>query len=169
MRRAGKAGVVVIVDNLDRITFKDFGDGRTSHDALFIEHGEQLCALRCHTVYTVPISMMYGLSARTLCGVFPDSRVLPMIKIHEPRAKGGSVLPDGLERLRGILGRRIDTATLFEADAVTYLCRACGGHPRDLMTLVRHSIEYARAAQSATISLSAAERAEARLSRRTAG
>jgi hypothetical protein len=69
VQRAGQKAVAVIVDNLDRVTRKDLGDGRTSHDALFIEHGDQLCALRCHTIYTVPISMMYGLSARDLSGI----------------------------------------------------------------------------------------------------
>jgi hypothetical protein len=45
VQRKGQKGVAVIVDNLDRITNKDLGGGRTSHDALFIEHGKQLCEL----------------------------------------------------------------------------------------------------------------------------
>ena len=89
VQRAGKKAVAVIVDNLDRVTRKDLGDGRTSHDALFVEHGDQLCALRCHTIYTVPISMMYGLSARDLGGIFDRAQVLPMIKSHEPQVRGG--------------------------------------------------------------------------------
>lgn len=163
VRKAGKKSVVVIVDNLDRITYKDLGDGRTSHDALFIEHGDQLCALNCHTIYTVPISMMYGLSARNLGGVFPNNHVLPMIKVHEPRSGGGGETRAGMERLRSIIDQRIDTEVLCEPDAVTYLCHACGGHPRDLMTLLRHSIEYADEAQEKPITLNAATRAEARL------
>ena len=163
VRKTSKKAVVVIVDNLDRITFKDFGVGRTSHDALFIEHGEQLCALHCHTVYTVPISMMYGLSARTLCSIFPAYHVLPMIKSREPRVKGGGDSPEGMNRLRGILGHRIEIDSLCEEDAVTDLCRACGGHPRDLMTLVHHSIEDADESQAKPITRAAVERAEARL------
>lgn len=172
VRASGRQGVAVIVDNLDRVTFKVLGGDTpadsgikrtTSHDALFIDHGEQLCALRCHVVYTVPISMMYGQSARTLCGIFPDYRVLPMIKVHEPRADGGGDLPEGVERLKGILSHRIELDVLCEPEAVEYLCHACGGHPRDLMTLVRHAIEYAVAARSSAITLDAVRRAEARL------
>jgi hypothetical protein len=163
VQRAGRKAVAVIVDNLDRVTYKDLGDGRTSHDALFIEHGDQLCALRCHTIYTVPISMMYGLSARNLDGIFARCHVLPMIKSHRPRAQGGGEEPGGTERLREIIRQRVDVGALCEPEAVEYFCRACGGHPRDLMTLVRQSIEYADDHQPKPITLAAARRAEARL------
>lgn len=160
VQRKGKKGVAVIVDNLDRVTYKDLGDGRTSHDALFIEHGDQLCALRSHTVYTVPISMMYGLSARNLDGIFDRRHVLPMIKSHEPREKGGGESPGGMKKLRDIIGQRMDVDELCEPDAVEYFCRACGGHPRDLMTLIRQSIEYV---DEKPITLAAARRADAQL------
>jgi hypothetical protein len=113
-------------NNLDRVTYKDLGDGRTSHDALFIEHGDQLCGLRCHTVYTVPISMMYGMSARNLDGIFARSHVLPMIKSHRSRAQGGGDEPAGMGRLRDIIGQRVDADALCEPEAVEYFCRACG-------------------------------------------
>lgn len=163
VQRKGMKGVTVIVDNLDRVTRKDLGDGRTSHDALFIEHGDQLCALRCHTIYTVPISMMYGLSARNLDGIFDRAHVLPMIKSHEPREKGGGPSEAGMQRLRDIIGLRIDVDALCEPEAIEYFCRACGGHPRDLMTLVRSSIEDADEAQPKPITRATARRAEDQL------
>lgn len=163
MLKASKKGVVVLVDNLDRITYRDLGDGRTSHDALYIEHGNQFCALNCHTIYTVPLSMMYGLSAGTLDDIFDCSYVLPMIKSHEPRARGGGLSATGMQRLRDIIARRIDINALCEPEAVEYLCQACGGHPRDLMTLIRHSIEYADENQPKPITLAAAKHAEAKL------
>ena len=163
VQRAGRKAVAVIVDNLDRVTYKDLGDGHTSHDALFIENGGQLCALRCHTIYTVPISMMYGLSARNLDGIFARCHVLPMIKSHRPRTQGGGEEPGGMDRLRDIIRRRIDADALCEPEAVEYFCRACGGHPRDLMTLVRQSIEYADDKEPRPVTLAAARRAEARL------
>jgi hypothetical protein len=163
VQRKGRKAVAVIVDNLDRVTYKDLGDGRTSHDALFIEHGDQLCALRCHTIYTVPISMMYGLSARNLDGIFARCHMLPMIKSHRPRTQGGAEEPAGMQRLRDIIGQRVDVDALCEPEAIEYFCRACGGHPRDLMTLVRQSIEYADERQPKPITLAAAGRAGARL------
>jgi hypothetical protein len=163
VKKRGKQGVVIIVDNLDRVTLKEVSPGITSHDALFVEHGKQLCELHCHMVYTVPISMIYSSRATMLRNCFPDHRILPMIKVHERRARGGSDAPQGLERLRGILSRRMDLDLLAESEAITYLCRACGGHPRDLMTLVRQSIEDADETQAKPINMDCVRRADANL------
>ena len=56
---------------------------RTTHDALYLDHAEQLKALDAHIVYTVPISMFYSLKATQLAGAFPNYRILPMIKVEE--------------------------------------------------------------------------------------
>src|SRR5438128_2320045 len=121
IKKGGKQGIVIIVDNLDRVTLKKLDSGMTSHEDLFIEHGEQLCELRCHLVYTVPISMIYSSKANLLRNSFPAPHVLPMIKIHEPRARGGVELSQGFERLRGILSHRMDLDLLAEPEAITYL------------------------------------------------
>ena len=163
VRQRGQTDIALLIDNLDRIAFIDLGSGRTSHDALYLEHGEQLTALKCHVVYTLPISMFYASKATILRGIFPDNHVLPMIKTHEPRAQGGGESAAGLARLRRILGERLDLDRLFEPGAVDYLCRACGGHPRDLMVLVRHAIDYAEDQAAQPITLGAVRRAEGRL------
>ncbi|HKQ09043.1 MAG TPA: hypothetical protein VJ464_28230 [Blastocatellia bacterium] len=164
VQKRGKKGIVIIVDNLDRVTLKEVSPGITSHDALFIEHGKQLCELRCHVVYTVPISMIYSSRATMLRNSFPDQqRILPMIKVHERRARGGDDSRQGLERLRGILSHRIDLDQLAESEAITYLCRACGGHPRDLMTLVRQGIEDAEETDAQPINMNRVRKAEASL------
>lgn len=162
-RRNRQTDLVVLIDNLDRIAFVDVGGGRTSHDALYIEHGEQLIALDCHVVYTVPISMLYAPKATILRGIFPESHVPPMIKTHEPRAQGGGDSAAGLMRLRQILAERLDLDRLFEPDAVEHLCRLCGGHPRDLMVLVRHAIDYADERATLPITLNVVRRSEGRL------
>ncbi|HEY4688426.1 MAG TPA: hypothetical protein VIK33_03875 [Anaerolineae bacterium] len=163
VRRRGQTDLVLLIDNLDRIALTDLGGGRTSHDSLYIEHGEQLTALDCHIVYTVPISMFYGPKATILRSIFPENHVLPMIKTHEPRARGGNDSAAGLARLRQILAGRLDLDRLFEPDAVEPLCRACGGHPRDLMVLAHHAIEYATERPDQPITLEAVRRAEGRL------
>lgn len=73
LRKQQRQGLVVIVDNLDRLVLKDLDGGRTSHEALFIEHGEQLRALDCHIIYTVPISMIYSVKATPLLNLFPTN------------------------------------------------------------------------------------------------
>ena len=163
VRQRGQTDLALLIDNLDRTALTDLGGGRTSHDALYIEHGEQLTALDCHVVYTVPISMFYGPKATLLRSIFPDSHVLPMIKTHGPRRAGGADSAAGLARLRQILTERLDLDLLFEPGAVEYLCRACGGHPRDLMILVRQAIDYAVERTTQPITLDAVRRAEGRL------
>ena len=42
--------------------------GRTNHEEIFIDRSEQLKALDCHLVYTVPISLLYSDQAVELIG-----------------------------------------------------------------------------------------------------
>jgi hypothetical protein len=161
IRRQEKQELVLLIDNLDRIVIRDLGDGRTTHHALYVEHGEQLRALHCHVVYTVPISVMYSDRATTVTAIFPDYQVLPMLKV---RARDGSDYPTGIGYLRDILASRMDLDLLFTADAIDGLCRNSGGHPRDLMLLVRYACNYApRHVWPRPITLEVVRRAEAHL------
>lgn len=135
--KKGQRGLVIIVDSLDRIVFRALGDGRTTHTAFYVEHGDQLRDLQCHMIYTVPISLMYSDRAKVLQSVFSDSYVLPMIKIRT--RDDDKLYAQGLTYLRNILGARMNLDTLFTPEAVDYICQASGGHPRDLMLLVRHA------------------------------
>ena len=161
IRQQGKQGLVLLVDNLDRIIYRDLGDRRTTHTALYVEHGEQLCDLDCYTVYTVPISLMYSDCATAVRGIFPRYHVLPMIKWHN---RDNTLAAEGLGYLRDMLGARFDLDELCTPEAVDYLCQASGGHPRDLMILARQACEYApRAIWPQPITLAVAQRAEADL------
>ncbi|HLF24752.1 MAG TPA: hypothetical protein VJG32_00325 [Anaerolineae bacterium] len=160
LRKQRRQGVVIIVDNLDRLVLKDLDGGRTSHEALFVEHGEQLRSPECHTVYTVPISMLYSTKATQLTSLFPRYQVVPMIRVSDRR---GTESPTGLACLKDILAQRIDLDTLCAPDAVDALCRASGGHPRQLMALATYAIEYADEGAQPPITIRAAERAVGRL------
>lgn len=165
LQKQGKQDLVVIVDNLDRIQFRPIGDdasGRNSHDTIYIDHGDQLCDLRCHMVYTVPIAMFYSPQSSILTGIFPDDLILSMIKVEE---RDGTPCMEGLAALREILAERIDLAQVFESEAVDLLCRMSGGHPRLLMTLVREACGYAQNRMPRPIDLNAAERAVMNLTR----
>jgi len=161
LRHLGRQGLVLLIDNLDRITLRLLDTGRTSHETLYIDHGEQLRALACHAVYTVPISMVYSPTASQLKAIFPHCWVVPMVKIAQPE---GGDHPEGLARLREMLARRIDLEALFTEEAMDYLCRSCGGHPRDLMRLVTYACIYApRDCWPRPIDLEVAQRAMAEL------
>lgn len=140
VRKDGEQGLILIIDNLDRIVFRDLKDGRTTHTALYVEHGEQLRDLDCHVIYTVPISLMYSVHANAVRAIYPDCPVLPMIKVRD---RDGNINTEGLAYLRHILAARIDLEEIFSPKAVDYLCKASGGHPRDLMILVRQACVYA--------------------------
>ena len=148
--------IVVIVDNLDRITLTTGLSERTNHDAIYIDHGEQLTDLAAHLIYTVPISMFYSVKSPILTAIFPEYAVLPMIK---SRDKDGSVVQAGINVLKEILSKRIDLDQIFTPRAVDYLCKMSGGHPRDLITLVRYSTRYALDRWPRPLNLQSAERA----------
>ncbi len=65
---ADHSGLVLIIDGLDKLVRRDLGNGNNTHDRLFIDRSEQLASLKAHTIYTVPISLIYSLAsaARTM-------------------------------------------------------------------------------------------------------
>jgi len=161
LRHQGRRGLVLLIDNLDRITLRQLDTGRTSHEALYVDHGEQLRALACHAVYTVPISMVYSPGATQLKAVFALCCVVPMVKVARPE---GGDYAEGLARLREMLARRMDLELLFTGEAVDRLCRASGGHPRDLMRLVTYACFHAPTEKwPRPIDLAVAQRAEAEM------
>jgi hypothetical protein len=159
LQRDGK-GLVLLVDSLDRIVRRDLGDGRSTHTELYVEHGEQLCDLDCHIIYTVPISLLYSSRATVVEQIFDRVRVLPMIKTHDV---DDEPFAEGLNYLRRILEARLDLDVLFEPNAVDYLCVHSGGHPRDLIRMVRQACVYASEEAPRPITLEAAERAFAQV------
>ncbi len=139
-RKAGHKDLVVIVDNLDRIALKDRGAGRTSHEILFIERGELLKGFGCHSVVTVPISLLFSPKLANLSAIFPDRHVLPMVKIFAHGSR--EPWPPGWALLEDILRQRLDMAALFAAGVGDTLIGGSGGHPRLLMTLVRYALDF---------------------------
>ena len=139
VRKAGHKDLVVIADNLDRVAPKDRGDGRTSHEVLFIERGELLKGFGCHSVVTVPISLLFSPKLANLSAIFPDRHVLPMVKLAEHRTR--QPWAPGRDLFEGILRQRLDVEALFEDEVSDRLISGSGGHPRLLMILVRYALD----------------------------
>lgn len=140
LRSRGKKGLVIIIDSLDRIIPHALDDkgARTTHSAIYLEHADHLKAPHCHAVYTVPISIYFN---ENLSKVYPDlPLMLPMIKIFE---ENGEVCAMGLQAMHRIIAGRVEIETVFEdKSSVDKLCRASGGHIRDLMHLMRYACDY---------------------------
>ncbi|MEG4327145.1 P-loop NTPase fold protein [Microcoleus sp. herbarium5] len=146
LKQQGKAGMVVIVDNLDRIDNRQRSSGRTQPEYLFVDRGEQLNKLKCHVVYTVPLVLAFSNEKESLTNRFgSDPQLLPMVRVRE---RDGSLCSEGVALLRQMILARafphVDSdqrisliSELFDAvETLDYLCQVSGGHMRSLLVLL---------------------------------
>ncbi|MBD2099412.1 P-loop NTPase fold protein [Leptolyngbya sp. FACHB-261] len=152
LRRQGKKGLVVIVDNLDRVDVRPMASGRTQPEYLFVDRGEQLGKLNCHVVYTIPLVLIFsnelGVIQNRFSGVTPV--VLPMVPVQ---FRDGRECQEGMGLLRQMVlsrafprvdaGERLSLCTeLFDsAETLDRLCRVSGGHVRNLLGLLYGCIQ----------------------------
>jgi hypothetical protein len=148
LQRQGRRGLVVIVDNLDRVDIRPLASGRTQPEYLFIDRGEQLRKLNCHVVYTIPLALTFSNDCETLrnrLGGGLTPKVLPMVPV---RRRGGEEFQEGMNLLRRmVLVRAFPNETLEkqleltrevfdEPETLDRLCRISGGHVRNLLGLL---------------------------------
>ncbi len=137
---AGSAGLVILVDSLDRIILKSLADdeARTTHRDLFVDHAEHLMAPACSMVYTIPVSLLNNQNVASVWGGSPE--ILPMVKVHNP---DGTDCAEALNAMVDAVDRRMSIETLFEnPNDVVELCRMSGGHLRHLMMMLRDACSY---------------------------
>ncbi len=121
----GFRDIVLIVDGMEKMHYELNDDGVSTHTDLFIRHAEQLRAPQCHIIYTVPVSLAYD---PNLITDFDDIEILPMVRTD---AKGITKLIE-----------RVDTQLIFSGpDLLERLVRTSGGVVRELMHLIRMSLE----------------------------
>lgn len=148
LKDRGKKGLVVIVDNLDRVALRPLPSGRSLPEYLFIDRGEQLRKLNCHLVYTIPLALTFSndsaeLQHRLGGGVAP--KVLPMIPV---RRRSGEIYTQGLALMRQMVLARafpdihpderlnLITEVFDSLETLDRLCLISGGHVRDLLGLL---------------------------------
>jgi AAA ATPase domain len=154
LKQIGKKGLVVIVDNLDRINSNPKSWGRPQPEYLFIDQSEYLTKLRCHVVYTMPLDLKFSSDYANLTQRFPqDPKVLPMVPVQ---LQDGSDCEAGMVLLRQmVLARafpyldarqRLSKLThIFDSpQTLDRLCRVSGGHVRDLLRLLNNWIQKER-------------------------
>ncbi|MEW5859479.1 MAG: P-loop NTPase fold protein [Cyanobacteriota bacterium] len=148
LKRRGQKGLVVIIDNLDRVDPQTMPSGSTLPEYLFINRGAQLRRLSCHVVYTIPLSLIFSndyeaLKNRLGGGVAP--KVLPMVPV---RNRDGCDCEAGMTLLRKMVMVRafpeaneqqhleLMTKVFDASETLDRLCRVSGGHVRNLLGLL---------------------------------
>ena len=141
LSQAGSAGLVLIVDSMEKLLQResDEAKGVSTHVNLFIYHGEQLKAPHCHIVYTVPITLLSDQNVHTM---FESVEVIPMVKVANRDAARTAYQP-GRDKLREVIGKRVDVDALFQPSTVLdELIDFSGGHVGDLLTSIRYALDY---------------------------
>lgn len=142
---SGYSQLAIIADNLDRIVPVIQADGRTNHDHIFIDRCEQLKALDCNLVYTVPISMLYSNKAVEMRDTYGQPHILPMIMVRTPENK---VYEPGLNKLKEVIAKRVsqvapncslETDIFEKRETLEQLCLMSGGHVRNLLLLMQQA------------------------------
>ncbi|MGB3558212.1 MAG: ATP-binding protein [Geitlerinemataceae cyanobacterium] len=146
-------GLVLMADSLDRIVeqTRETGNGKTAtnYDEIFLTRSELLKGLKCHAIYTLPISMIYSHRFSQLEDNYSRPDVLPMIMVRDRSNKAN---PPGIEKLRKLVYKRIEvidaelaqnlTTKVFDCpDTLDRMCCMSGGHVRILMQLMQGAID----------------------------
>ena len=146
---SGFSQLVIMADNLDRIVPIIQENGRNNHDEIFLDRSEQLKALKCHVIYTVPISMVYSRRCTLLEDSYGKPQVLPMIMVRNP--KNGIYAP-GIAKMKEVIAKRVatvdvnlskflETKVFDSGEILERVCLMSGGHVRNLMSLMQTTIE----------------------------
>ncbi len=150
LKYQGKRGLVVIVDNLDRIDNRVKPWGRRQQEYLFVDQGEFLSKLNCHIVYTMPLSLKFSNDYGMLTQRFEDPNMLPMVPVRLP---DGNIHEEGMRLMREMVLTRAfpnlnpadrfsKISKIFDSEnTLDRLCMASGGHIRDLLKLLNMCIQ----------------------------
>lgn len=146
LKAQGKAGLVAIVDNLDRVFPNPKPSGRFQPEYLFVDRGEQLKRLNCHVLYTIPLSLAFSDDLPMLMnrfGVRP--LVLTMVPVKDIH---GQINETSLGKLRQMVmarafpdlpegDRLTQISQVFDSPAtLDRLCMVSGGHVRGVLRFV---------------------------------
>jgi hypothetical protein len=131
LARQGRAEqLLFLIDGTDKMRGEDT-------QQFFVQDAEQLLAIKTLVIYTAPLHLKYD---GRLGGKLDADIVLPMMKLYE---RDGGRFEAGWRTMRRLLLLRADRR-LFTSDAeVDRLVEFSGGHPRELLRLLKLCCELA--------------------------
>jgi hypothetical protein len=142
------SSLVLLIDGLDKITLRPLDDGKSNtHIRLFCDRADQLASLKAHTVYTVPISLVYSPRAAQLAQTFgAHTPPMSMICLRGHHKSEPTAATEGMKKMWEMLEKRcafagVDIKDVFDKpETAHHLCRMTGGHPRHLMMFMQAAI-----------------------------
>ncbi len=120
--------ILFVVDGTDRVR-------RDDRQRLFIDDVYQLRQLHGCFIYCAPIALLY--QENRVYQLFDYVCKLPMIKLADKH--GNQPYGPGRDALRALLFRRADPGLFADAALADQLIDHCGGHPRDLLRLLKYA------------------------------
>ena len=147
LTRQGRAEqLLFLIDGTDKMRGEDT-------QQFFVQDAEQLLAIKTLVIYTAPLHLKYD---GRLGGKLDADIVLPMMKLYE--RDGGRPFEAGWRTMRRLLLLRADRC-LFASDAeVDRLVEFSGGHPRELLRLLKLCCELAEDRIDASVVQTAIEK-----------
>jgi hypothetical protein len=149
LQQQGQRGLVVLIDNLDKIDHRPNPNGSSQPKYLFVDRGNQLRKLNCHVVYTIPLSLVFSKEQPVLTNILGGGlppAILPMVPVQ---LRDGSVCKVGMNLLRRMVMKRafpnvetpesqleLITEVFDSSDTLDRLCYISGGHVRTLLGLL---------------------------------
>lgn len=131
LKQAGRAErVLFLVDGTDKMRGEDTM-------RFFVEDAEQLLSIRTLAIYTAPLDLKYD---GKLGGKLDADMVLPMIKLQE---RGGERCEAGWTALTQLLAKRASPSLFASPGNIASLVEHSGGHPRELLRLLKLCCEMA--------------------------
>jgi hypothetical protein len=139
--------VLFLLDGTDKLKGEDT-------KRFFVEDAQQLLEIQALVVYTAPISMKYQ---GDLVGQLDADLILPILKLTDA---SGAPNAAGQKAMRDLLLHRVAASAFATEAQITALVDASGGHPRELLRLLKYCCELA---DQSTIDAATVERAVAQL------
>jgi len=144
-REARAERLLFLIDGTDKMRGEDT-------QQFFVQDAEQLLAIETLVIYTAPLHLKYD---GRLGGKLDADIVLPMMKLYE---RDGGRFEAGWRTMRLLLLLRADHC-LFTSDAdVDRLVEFSGGHPRELLRLLKLCCELAEDRIDASVVQTAIEK-----------
>ena len=151
LQQKDRKGLVVLMDNLDRLDNSVKSSGRTQPVYLFVDRGEQLKKLNCHVVYTIPLVLVFSNDLGVIINRFGvDPKVLPMVPVC---SRDGAQCKQGMALLRQmVLARAFPDVNFYQQldniqevfdklGTLDRLCAVSGGHVRNLLVLLYRCLQ----------------------------